>query len=106
MSNITQDAVIGAILDGLFDGDEGALYDAIKQRQRLADARKRLSFRKGDKVRFNGTASPKYLIGAEATVERVKATRVDIVLSATVGRFPGGPGSAPIPCPVGIIEKV
>lgn len=104
---IERSQVIQRIAQGLFDGQEDALYDAIKRRRKVTDTIKTQTFQIGDKVTFNRSTRPKYLHagGVVATILNVNTTGVllqmpDSILGDTGGRFEG----REMNCPASIIE--
>jgi hypothetical protein len=60
------------------------------------------SFAPGDEVVFNSQASPRYLIGAKATVVRLLPRNLVINLHETRGRFAQGE----MRCPPELLDKV
>lgn len=105
---IERSAVIQRIAQGLFDGQEDTLYDALKRRRKVVETLKTQEFQPGDKVSFNGLARPKYLQqGVIAEILTVNTTGVlvqmpDVILLDTGGRFEG----REVNCPAAIIDKV
>jgi hypothetical protein len=103
---IERSQVIQRIGQGLFDGSEDTLYDAIKRRRKVTDTLKTQEFQVGDKVTFNGMARPKYLqTGVIAEIVSVNTTGVllkmpDSILGDTGGRFEG----REVNCPAAIID--
>lgn len=102
------------IVEGKLDDSLEIVSGAIKNRMRILgivpepasggrdDSAKFHSFKINDEVVFNSGASPKYLIGAKATIVGKKQKKVSIKLTSPVGKF----GTYPITCPVSIIDKV
>lgn len=97
----TPEAIISAILDGVCDGFESSITDALRERRKLNDSRKALSIVKDTRVRFNDQASPKYLRGATATVTGRAQKNLLIKLDEDCGRFRAG---VEVRCPVSIID--
>lgn len=94
-------AVLTAILNGEFDGDERAIYDAFKTRRGVAAQIAAASYKPGDRVRFTDAVRPKYLIGVEANVVKVNAKTVVVKMDSVQGRFGGETR-----CPAELIEAV
>ena len=61
--------LLTAIVQGDYDGDEQAIYDAFKTRRSIRSQIAGASFKPGDKVRIAGDIRPKYLIGLEGTID-------------------------------------
>jgi len=94
-----------ALSRGEYDDRLAQIVEAVNDRRRAMDARKRLSFAPGDVVRFNASANPKYLIGHTATITAINRTRVtlDMPDDPALGRYRGQSG---VKCPVSIIEPI
>lgn len=97
------------VLDTILVADETQLnqiQQAVKQRKEIVLGRMVLGLNKGDKVRFNGKIRPKYLVGLEATVEKVNQKSVGVRLveddKAAARRF----GHGVIRCPISLIETI
>lgn len=96
--------ILDAIVDGEFDDDLDGVIEAVQIRRNTLNERKRLEFKVGDTVRFNASASPKYLNGVLATVtEKGRGKKVTVELDEHAGRFMAG---SPIGAPVAILEVV
>jgi len=100
-------SIIQSIADGIFDGAEDDLFEAVKRRRRIVDLTLITKLAPGDTVKFNETANPKYLKGVKASVTEVKTTTVrvqmpDMIAGDTGGRFEG----MIVSCPVSILDKV
>ncbi|HCD02966.1 MAG TPA: hypothetical protein DER64_20830, partial [Planctomycetaceae bacterium] len=63
--------IVTAINSGEVDSDLDVLLDTARSRQSRAAAAKAQELVRGDIIRVTGNIRPKYLIGAEATVEQV-----------------------------------
>lgn len=97
------EAIVNAILDGEADDEFDQIYGAIKTRTATLTHKKAATFKKGDKVRFNGSARPVYIQGVTGVIEQLVGSKAMVRLDTTAGRF----GSdAPIRTPFSIIEKV
>jgi hypothetical protein len=94
--------VISDIYDGKFDKDLDRLVVAINHRRECLTSDKLMEFSIGDKVRFNHSTRPKYLIGEHATVVQKLRKKVKVKLDHPSGRF----GSGPITCPLSLIDAV
>lgn len=78
------------------------IRNALKGAERSAEIDKLYSFRVGQKVKFNHTARPQYMIGQLATITKVNRSRVVIRLDSPAGRFSAGD----IRCPVSLLDPV
>jgi hypothetical protein len=82
------------------------IEEAIRTRegiQRTVDAMTKIrSIRRGDRVRFNSHARPAYLVGLEATVEKVNKTRIVVMFDGEAGRFTGTKTTTPLD----IVDKI
>lgn len=94
--------IIKSILDGNQDEDFDRIIDVVHSRRSVVARSKVFEFSRGDRVRFNNGANPKYLIGVEGVVQKVNQTRVVVKIEGEAGRFTGGSPS----CPVDIIDKI
>lgn len=76
-------SLYGDILDGKHDADIDALFDALREREKVVRKRRALenkaSVKVGDKVRITDIR-PKYLNGLEATVVQTRGRRADDIL--------------------------
>lgn len=105
---IERSKIVQQISQGLFDGNEDALYGAIQRRAKVVETLKAQDMQPGDIVSFNATARPKYLQkDVVAEVKEVYATGVLLVMPDYIegdsgGRFEG----REVRCPASIIDKV
>ena len=83
--------IVTAINSGEVDSDLDVLLDTARSRQSRAAAAKAQELVRGDIIRVTGNIRPKYLIGAEATVEQVLigdgAGRVEATMNIEVGKY-------------------
>lgn len=85
MSRAEYEAVKILIDSGRIDTYLGELRSYADER--LRGLREFVEFVPGDRVTFNGSTRPKYLVGTPATIKKVNRTRVAIRLDADTGRF-------------------
>jgi hypothetical protein len=96
---VTHAELVTAIFSGQFDDTLESLGDAvILRRKQIA-----LRMRKGDRVRFTSATKPRYLVGVEATVERVNQATISVLLDEAAGKFSG---NRSIRVPVTLLEPV
>jgi len=74
--------ILDAIIAGEFDDYKDAFIEAFKSRTEVINMGKRLSFRPGDKVKFNSLTRPKYLQGIEATVEKINSKNIVVRIAS------------------------
>ncbi len=91
------------ILTGDLDDTLADVARAVETRRRMIAARTVGQLRVGDRIRFNDTTSPKYLIGVEAVVTKKLQKNVTVELDEGVGRFPAG---AEIRVPASLVETI
>ena len=72
------------------DNDLEAIDLAIRERRRILASRELDRLKVGDRVRFNGLTSPKYLQRVEATVTEKSRKSVTVEIDKTVGKFAAG----------------
>jgi hypothetical protein len=80
--------ILSLVYDGSLDSDLTALTAAINARQWMIKPVYR--FKIGDKVRFNETASPRYIIGHTATVMGLNPKSCQVILDEDCGKFRKG----------------
>jgi len=80
------------------------LADVIRERRSQLSRRSFFEFKVGDRVRFNHTVKPYYLIGVTGTITSKKQTKLVFTPdpSQMLGRFRGGP----ITTPPSLLERV
>jgi len=83
---LTTEELINAIAAGDFDESLSLVAETIQARQKQIVH----LLVPGDVVRFNGLCRPKYMVGATATVDRVKHTNVVVVMTEKTGKYPQG----------------
>lgn len=97
--------ILDAIVNG--DVDEGMenISNALRNRRKALEARKRLDFSVGDRVVFNRQARPQYLrgIGAEVVGLNPQTIVLNVDTDLRARRFSG---SKSVKCPVAIVDKV
>ncbi|HUW01783.1 MAG TPA: hypothetical protein VMW08_05490 [Acidimicrobiales bacterium] len=99
--------IAGQIIHGEFDDSLDAILDAVTQRRKATRnvrvAQAFAGFAVGDTVRFNDKTRPKYLVGVEGTITKKRQSKVEVTLTAGVGKFFAG---SPIVVPVELIDAV
>ena len=95
--------IIGAINSGEVDDDLDMIMDTARSRQRRAATARAQEFRRGDIIRVVGNISPKYLVGAEATVVEVAGSKITARLNSEVGRYREG---AEVGIPAVCVQRV
>lgn len=100
--------VCTAILRGDFDNGIEALYDALRNRQKISRQIKALTIKAtlspGQKVRLS-RIKPSYLNGQEATVVSITrgGSRVDVKLISPIGKYGN---TSPLGCPASCLEPI
>lgn len=79
--------ILDTILGGSFDNELDTITSAIKQRKTILANRLISSLDEGDRVKFNNTTRPRYLVGVEGTVKKINGKSVSIDLDMAHGRF-------------------
>jgi hypothetical protein len=93
----------GDILAGKHDAELSLILEAIRDRRKTLAQVKSYDIKIGDKVVFNGSARPAYLVGAKAVVTGRLRNKLQIKLLEDAGRFISG---YPVGCPPGIVDKI
>lgn len=104
MSITTQD-IVSAIINGEVDNGRSAIAEALKSRARALDALKHSELEAKDRVVFNRSARPKYMLGVGAEV--VDKNQTTVILN--IDRNPRArqrSGQKNVRCPVGYVDKV
>ncbi len=91
------------IMAGDHDTDLEVILTAVSTRRKYLATLTLQQINPGDTVRFNDHASPKYLIGALATVSFKTKGKVVVTLNEDVGRFTAG---REINTPAAIVDLV
>jgi hypothetical protein len=97
------------VLDTILVADETQLnqiQQAVKQRKEIVMSRVISSLTKGDKVRFNDKIRPKYLVGLEATVEKINQKTVGVKVIDNDKTAARKFGYGVVRCPISLIESI
>jgi hypothetical protein len=97
MQKLCEEIVRGVISDA----DVALIENALRGRRQVKSITAAALLSRGDRVRFVGSISPKYLAGVEATVDGVLRTKVTVSLDKPMGRF-----YKSLRCPLSLVEKV
>jgi hypothetical protein len=95
--------IITFINSGEVDDDLDTIIDTARSRQRRAATARAQEFRRGDIIRVVGNISPKYLLGAEATVVEVAGGKITARMNSEVGRYREG---AEVGIPAVCVQRV
>ena len=95
--------VVDGVLKGNLDADLEAIGKAIETRRGMIAQGLRLKLSPGTRVRFLNSVRPAYLAGVEATVVKLRRSKVQCKLDFSLGRFAKG---SHLNVPPSLIEMV
>ena len=104
--SVTPEAVLEAILGGMFDGREDLIYDAVKDRSRMKARVLLAAINPGDKVIISNRVKPRYYAGRIGTVTKISSTKATIDLDEPTYNTNGRKIQNNINVPATLLEKV
>jgi hypothetical protein len=97
--------IVTDIISGVHDSELDSIREAVHERRKLTQnetaAKNLIEIIVGDKIVLKDI-SPKYMIGAIATVTGKRRTKLEVKLDSPVGRF----GESTVVVPASCVEKV